>query len=151
MTLVLHDCEPYNQVQVDEQWNITDIAKANEFLRQEYINDFNARFCAPASQKGSAFVRLRRKDLDWIFSVQHERTVNNDNTIEFERRILQLTKTRWKDTLAGQTVVMHEHLDGRLSVRYGPHLIAQYGPEQLPPQTPKRRGAARLSVAKAAA
>jgi NDP-sugar pyrophosphorylase family protein len=29
VTLVLHDCEPYNQVQVDEQWTITDIAKAN--------------------------------------------------------------------------------------------------------------------------
>ena len=27
--LVLHDCEPFNQVQVDEQWNITDIAKTN--------------------------------------------------------------------------------------------------------------------------
>ena len=26
-------------------------------------------------------MRLRRKDLDWIFSVQHERTVNNDNTV----------------------------------------------------------------------
>ncbi len=29
VTLVLHDCEPYNQVQVDGQWNITDIAKGN--------------------------------------------------------------------------------------------------------------------------
>lgn len=29
VTLVLHDCEPYNQVQVDEQWNIIDIAKSN--------------------------------------------------------------------------------------------------------------------------
>ena len=29
VTLVLHDCEPYNQVQVDDQWNITDIAKSN--------------------------------------------------------------------------------------------------------------------------
>jgi hypothetical protein len=96
-------------------------------------------------------VRLRRKDLDWIFSVQHERTVNNDNTVEFERRFLQLNKTRWKNTLAGQTVVVHEHLDGRLSVRYGPHLIAQYGPEELPPQAPKRRGSPRLPVAKAAA
>jgi len=27
VTLVLHDCEPYNQVQIDDQWNITDIAK----------------------------------------------------------------------------------------------------------------------------
>ena len=29
VTLVLHDCEPYNQVQIDDQWNITDIAKGN--------------------------------------------------------------------------------------------------------------------------
>jgi len=29
VTLVLHDCEPYNQIQVDDQWNITDIAKDN--------------------------------------------------------------------------------------------------------------------------
>jgi mannose-1-phosphate guanylyltransferase len=29
VTLVLHDCEPYNQVQVDGQWNVTDIAKVN--------------------------------------------------------------------------------------------------------------------------
>ena len=35
-----------------------------------------------AAQKGRAFVRAQRKDLDWIFSVQHERTVNNDITLE---------------------------------------------------------------------
>ena len=29
VTLVLHDCEPYNQIQVDDRWNITDIAKGN--------------------------------------------------------------------------------------------------------------------------
>jgi mannose-1-phosphate guanylyltransferase len=29
VTLVLHDCEPYNQVQVDDRWSITDIAKTN--------------------------------------------------------------------------------------------------------------------------
>ena len=29
VTLVLHDCEPYNQIAVDDEWNITDIAKAN--------------------------------------------------------------------------------------------------------------------------
>jgi mannose-1-phosphate guanylyltransferase len=29
VTLVLHNSEPYNQVQVDDQWNIMDIAKGN--------------------------------------------------------------------------------------------------------------------------
>jgi len=29
VTLVLHDCEPFNQIQIDDRWNITDIAKGN--------------------------------------------------------------------------------------------------------------------------
>ena len=103
-----------------------------------------------AAQKGSAFVRARRKDLDWIFSVQHERTVQNDNTITLESRVFQLDKTRWRDTLAGQTVTVYEHLDGRLSIRYGPHVIAQYGSGELPPQAPKRRGTPRLPIGRAA-
>ena len=113
--------------------------------------EFNSKFTVAAAQKGNAFVRLRRKDLDWIFSVQHERTVNNDNTIAFDNRVLQLEKTRWRNTLAGQTVVLHQHLDGRLSICYGPHVIAQFAMDELPPQAPKRRGTPRLPMAKAAA
>ena len=127
-----------------------DLAQANELLRHEYIAEFKRRFTVPAAQKGSAFVRLRRKDLDWIFSVQHERAVNNDNTITLENRVFQLDKTRWRNTLAGQTVIVHEHLDGRLSIRYGPHVIAQYAADQRPPQAPKRRGTPRLPTGRAA-
>ena len=123
---------------------ITDLTQANEFLRGEYVAEFNRRFTVNAAQKGSAFVRGRRKDLDWIFSVQHERTVNQDNTISVENRAFQLEKTRWRNTLAGQTVTVHEHLDGRVSIRYGPHVIAQYASDELPPQAPKRRGTPRL-------
>ena len=68
---------------------IKDLAEANEFLRNEYSAEFNSRFAVPAAQNGSAFVRARRKDLDWIFSVQHERTVNNDNTLTLENRVFQ--------------------------------------------------------------
>jgi transposase len=130
---------------------IQDLERANEFLRCEYIAEFNQKFMVPAAQKGSAFVRSRRSDLDWIFSVQHERTVNQDNTISVENRVFQLEKTRWRNTLAGQTVVVHEHLDGRVSIRYGPHVIAQYANNQLPPQAPKRRGTPRLPIAREAA
>ncbi len=127
------------------------MAKANEFLRTEYIAELNRKFAVAAAQKGSAFVRIRRKDLDWIFSVQQERTVNNDNTVTLANRIFQLDQTRWRNTLAGQTVVVHQHLDGRMSILYGPNLIAQYAPDQLPPQAPKRRGTPRLPVGKVAA
>jgi hypothetical protein len=130
---------------------ITDLATANEFLRTCYIAEFNDKFAVKAAQKGSAFVRIQRKDLDWIFSVQHERTVNNDNTVTLANRTFQLNQTRWRNTLAGQTVVVHQHLDGRMSIRYGPHLVAQYAFDQLPPQAPRRRGTPRLPVGKAAA
>ena len=130
---------------------ITDLEKANEFLRTCYIAEFNDKFAVPAAQKGSAFVRIRRKDLDWIFSVQHERTVSNDNTVTLANRKFQLDQTRWRNTLAGQTVIVHEHLDGRMSIRYGPHVIAQYASDQLPAPGPRRRGTPRLPVGKAAA
>lgn len=122
---------------------ITDVEKANYFLRTEYIAEFNRKFTVTAAQKGSAFVRLHRKDLDWIFSVKHERTVNNDSTIAVENRVFQLEKTKWSNTLAGQFVTVHEHLDGRMSIRYGPHVIAQYAAVGLPPQAPRKRGTAR--------
>jgi transposase len=130
---------------------IHDLERANEFLRCEYRTEFNRKFAVPAAQKGSAFVRSKRSDLDWIFSVQHERTVNQDNTISVENRVFQLEKTRWRNTLAGQTVMVHEHLDGCISIRYGPHVIAQYASDQLPPQAPKRRGTPRLPIAREAA
>jgi transposase len=123
---------------------ITDVNKANEFLRSEYIADFNSRFTEKAAQKGTAFVRLHRRDLDWIFSVQQERTVNRDNTVLLGSRVLQLEKTRWKDTLAGQTVVVHEHLDGRVSIRFGPHVIAEYTGNGLPLPSPRRKHTAKL-------
>jgi transposase len=122
---------------------IKSIEKANEFLRQEYIAEFNRRFSTKAVQKGTAFVRLRRRDLDWIFSIQHERMVNQDNTVVLDNRVFQIEKTRWRDTLAKQIVTIHEHLDGRISIRYGPHLIRQYASAQLPPAGSPRRGTPR--------
>jgi transposase len=129
---------------------IREVEKANEFLRGEYVAEFNRRFSVAAAQKGSAFVRSNRRDLDLIFSVQQERVVNQDNTIQLDNRVFQIEKTRWRNTLAGATVVVHEHLDGRVSIRYGPHLIAEYAANQMPAQAPRRRGTPRLPVGKAA-
>ena len=58
-----------------------------------------------------------------MFSIQTERTVAQDNTIVLQNRYLQLDKTRFRNTLAGCTVTVCEHLNGRLSVRWGPHVL----------------------------
>ena len=129
---------------------IRDLGKANEFLKEQYVKEFNGRFSVAAAEKGTAFVRLRRRDLDDIFSVQHERTVNQDNTVQLDNRVFQIMKTRWRNTLAGMTVGVHEQLDGSVTIHYGPHRIAEFAPEQVPPQAPRRRGTPRLPYPKAA-
>jgi len=111
---------------------ITTVEEANRFLRQQYQAEFNRRFTVVAAGKGSAFVRTRRKDLDWVFSIQHDRTVNPDNTIALDNRILQIEKTRWRNTLSGCKVTVYELLDGKVVVRFGPHEVARFAPQDLP-------------------
>jgi len=118
---------------------LTTLEEANGFLRQEYQAEFNRRFAVPAAGKGSAFVRTRRKDLDWVFSIQHERTVNQDNTIALDNRILQIEKTRWRNTLSGCKVTVYELLNGKMVVRFGPHEVARFEPGNLPPKQSKVR------------
>src|SRR5467141_1384369 len=80
---------------------ITGIAEANRFLREKYIGEFNAQFRVAAEQKGTAFRRTSRSDLNWIFSVQTERVVAKDNTVAIAERSWQIGKTRFRHTLAG--------------------------------------------------
>ena len=77
-------------------------------------------------QRGTAFTRCARRDLDRIFSVQYERTVNRDNTVTLQNLVLQLSRLGWRATLAGCNVIVHQHPDGSLSISYGPHRLGHY-------------------------
>ena len=105
---------------------ITTVEEANRFLRERYIGEFNAKFQVAAEEKGTAFRRYGRSDLDWIFTIQTERTVAKDNTVAIAERTWQLDKTRWRHSLAGVTVRIHEHLNGTMSIRYGPHVVGRF-------------------------
>ena len=121
---------------------ITTVEEANRFLREEYLAEFNRRFVVAAAQPGSAFLPLHGQDLERIFAVQHERVVNGDNTVEIGHRLLQIEKTPWRNTLAGCAVTVYEHLDGTLSVAYGPHVVGRFDAQGLPllePAVGKRR------------
>ena len=49
-----------------------------------------------------------------------------DNTVAIAERHWQLDKTRWRHSLAGVTVTLHEHLNGTMSIRYGPHVVGRF-------------------------
>lgn len=102
---------------------ITNAEDANRFLRERYVAEFNQKFTHKASERGTTFRRCGRSDLDWVFSIQTERIVEKDNTVAIRDQRWQLDKTRWRHTLAGQTVTIHQHLNGTVSIRYGPHVV----------------------------
>jgi transposase len=106
---------------------ITTVDEANRFLREEYIGEFNRRFQVAPAQRGSAFVTCpRSRDLDLIFALQFERTVNRDNTVSFQNLQLQIERVQWRGTLASCNVTVHQHLDGTISLTHGPHRLGRY-------------------------
>jgi len=115
---------------------IATVEQANRFLRERYIAEFNHKFAGKAAERGTAFRRCGRGDLDWIFSIQTERVVGKDNTVAVRDQWWQLDKSRWRHTLAGQTVTIHQHLDGTVSIRYGPHVVGRGKDGALENQNP---------------
>jgi len=105
---------------------ITTLEAANRFLRERYIQEFNRQFAVKAALAGTAFRKCGKRDLDVVFSIQTERVVAKDNTVSIGARWWQIEKCRWRYSLAGQTVTIHQHLDGTVSIRYGPHLVGRY-------------------------
>jgi transposase len=130
---------------------IKTLQEANRFLGEQYVPQFNQRFSKPASQKGTAFVPLRRKDLDLVFSLQHERIVARDNTVSFANQTWQLERCKWRATLTGCRVTIHQHLDQTISITFGPHLVGRYnaaaGPLEFKTKTVEMVGKSRQKAA----
>jgi len=121
---------------------ISTVEAANAFLREHYIAEFNTKFAVPAKEKGTAFRKTTRADLNWIFTVQTERVVEKDNTVAIVERRWQLEKNRFRSSLAGGTVTIHQHLDQTVSIRFGPHVVGRYRADGQPIQK-ESRGKAR--------
>lgn len=109
---------------------INTIEEANRFLRERYINEFNCGFMVKAAERGTAFRRPARTDLEWVFTIQTERVVAKDNTVAIGALSWQIDETRFRHTLAGCAVTIHDHLNGDISIRYGPYIVARFGPQE---------------------
>ena len=105
---------------------IRTLEAANEFLCVHYVAEFNRKFQVPAPQRGSAFLPCPRKNLDLIFSLLFERTVDKDNTVSFHNMVLQLEPVDWRRTMAGCKVTVHQHLDATLTLTIGTRRIGHY-------------------------
>src|SRR5881396_2175764 len=119
---------------------ITTVEHANEFLRNRYIQEFNAKFRVKPAVPGTAFRKCGRRDLEQVFSIQTERVVDKDNTVAIKDCRWQIEKCRWRYSLADRTVTIHQHLNGTVSIRFGPHVVGRYAESGRPLEPPKGRG-----------
>jgi transposase len=105
---------------------ITTVEAANQFLRTDWIALHDASFSVEAEQTGTAFLPYTGAELEKIFSQQHEREVDNDNTVRYENRCLQIPQQTFRFSMARCKVLVCEHLDRTLTVHYGPHILGRY-------------------------
>jgi transposase len=105
---------------------ITDMDAANRFLAEVFLPAHNQRFVETPAESGRAFVPWTGRDLADILCVQEERVVGNDNTVRYERRVLQIPADRHRHHYVKSTVRVHEYPDGSLAVFHGPRCLARY-------------------------
>jgi len=105
---------------------ITTVEAANRWLTETYIPAHNAAFAVAPEQEGSAFVADSAGAWREILCIQEERQVGNDNTIKYNNIVLQIPPSRLRPHFVKTTVRVHEYVDGRLAIFWGPHRLADY-------------------------
>ena len=84
---------------------------ANRYLRQQFVPTLNATFGRAPADPASAFVPLGRVDLEQILCHEAARTVARDNTVVFDRVVLQIDKQRGRRSCAGLPVLVGSRQD----------------------------------------
>ena len=94
------------------------LKEANQLMIR-YLPKFNKRFSVIASQPGDLHRPVLGVNLDEILSIQKEHVLRNDRTFVHEKQWYQvLDRTR-----AGK-IMVHEHLNGRMAVKYGKNRLS---------------------------
>lgn len=129
---------------------IKDVEEANRFLKRTYIREFNRKFTVQAQDPDvSAFVPCTRTDLDRVFSIQTERTVNRDNTVKYNNLTLQIDRQSWRRSMDGCRVTVYQHLDRTITIGFGPQEVGRYSADgrSLNRSVSKRRDLKRKRLA----
>jgi len=95
---------------------ISTIEQANEFIFNVYLPKHNKKFSVPAQKKGDIHRPASHLNLDKIFCLKDTRKLQNDFTISYQTRILQLTKQQRAVVRPKEIITIHEKFDGSLEL-----------------------------------
>lgn len=99
--------------------NISSIKEANNFLKI-FIPKFNEKFSVVPNKKTDLHKKINKKIkalLPSIFSIQNKRKIQNDFTIMFKNKYLQLEKIQPTTVYKKDSVIVEEWLNGEIKVK----------------------------------
>lgn len=120
--------------------HISTTEKANEFLEQEYLAKFNAKFMVEARSQTNLHKNLSNQEqakLAAIFSRQDTRVVRNDFTINHKTNYYQLEKIQPVTICKQDKIIVEERMDGSIHLR----LRGRYLNYSVLPEAPKKLNA----------
>jgi len=94
-----------------------DLDTANQVLRR-FLPDYNRRFAGAPRDAEKAW-RPAPENLDHICCFHHQRSVGNDNVVQWNGRRFQIPPQPQRFSFAGAKVQLVESLEGRISIFYG--------------------------------
>jgi transposase len=94
-----------------------DIEAANQVLRR-FLADYNRRFARAPRQAEKAY-RPAPENLDRICCFHHQRSVGNDNIVQWDGRYFQIPPQPHRFSFAGARVQLVESLEGKIAIYYG--------------------------------
>jgi transposase len=116
---------------------------ANRFLVDPYLPGHNAKYAVePREQADFHYPLPAHVDLDQVFCLEHERKVGHDWAVQYGSRWLQIEAQQKSPVSAGHTVVVRQHRDGSVTLRFQDKVLKWHEvverPSKLEP-LPKRR------------
>jgi transposase len=94
-----------------------DLDAANHVLRR-FLPDYNRRFVRAPRDAERAY-RPAPENLDRICCFHHQRSVSNDNVVQWDGRRFQIPPQPQRFSFAGAKVQLVESLEGKVSIYYG--------------------------------
>jgi len=106
---------------------ITDMASANQFLKDVFLPRFNERFKAKPSEEITAFVPWASSlSLKEHLCLQTNRMVTKANTVSYRGNELQIERDKERFSYAKLKVTVREYDDGSLSIYHGQRCLGRY-------------------------
>src|ERR1700681_1502485 len=102
-----------------------DLDSSNQVLRR-FLPDYNRRFGRAPRDAEKAW-RPIPKNLDRICCFHHQRSVSNDNVVQWDGRRFQIPPQPQRFSFAGAKVQLYESLEGKVSIYYADNKLHRNG------------------------